>query len=182
MEIRNKREFYRLWEAGELGNRTLLWHDVRDIPQHIRKVGFRQIGIKSGGAGAWTLVERKDAEATAAEWKSAGRNFIMDGSVPNEYSILQGEVCRTELGLQSFLAIGYGLPPMRRSMAAGLHSHRGYLATKLLLDSYLDPSSRDDLDLLLERYPDAAIEFTVFDVRVGVFPHRNTIFWETRNY
>lgn len=105
----------------------------------------------------------------------------MDDGAPDHKRTLQGEVCRTERGLQGFLEIG-GHLPMRQAMAAGLMKHYGYLQTKLLLDRYMDPSSRDDLDALLERYPDAAIEFTCFSVNAGVFPNRNCIFWEVRNY
>lgn len=182
MEIHSKRQFFDLWRNDALGNRTLLWDRVEDIPASIKRVGFRQIGLPSGAAGAWTLVDRGQAEMTAAEWRQAGRTFIMDGSVPNDHSVMQGEVCRTERGMESFLATGYRLDPMRKTMAAGLHHHRGYLQTKLLLDHYLDPSSRDDLDMLLELYPDAAIELTAFDCNVGIIPGRRVIFWEVRNY
>lgn len=211
-QIRSKRQFYTLWRAGVLGNRTLLWDSVSEaldwLPR-LDKFGFREIG-KTGG-GAWELSPRAAAEATAERWKAAGRTFVIDGSVPNDKAVLQGEVCRTELGLQSFLCVreelardirialrscyallsnpegwreplGPGLPPMRKSMGYQYHRHRGYLQTKLLLDAYLDASSRDDLEILLEQYPDAAIEFTTFSINVGVLPHRNTIFWETRNY
>jgi hypothetical protein len=51
-----------------------------------------------------------------------------------------------------------------------------------LLDRFMDPNSRADLDALLDLYPDAAVEFSCFSVNVGIFPARNTIFWETRNY
>ena len=71
---------------------------------------------------------------------------------------------------------------MRETMKRGWHHHRGYLETKVLLDRYLDPSSRDDLDALLELYPDATIELTAFDIDTGVIPGRNTIFWEVRDY
>lgn len=179
MEIRSKRKFYELWEAGVIGNRTLLWRNVEDIPRNIAKVGFREMGR---GGGAWELVPRDQAEATAARWKAAGRNFIMDGSVPNDHSIMQGEVVRTHNGLESFLAIGHGLPPMRQTIAAGLHKHRGSLETRLLLKTYMDPCSQDDLETLLDLYPDSAIEFTCFEVKTGMFPHRSTIFWEIRNY
>ncbi len=206
--IPNKREFFELWEAGLLGNRPELWRDIIDVPSGIKRVGFREIG-KAGG-GAWTLVDRGDAWFTYTEWKNLGRKFIMDGSVPNDHSTMQGEVCRTYRGLESYLCVrdldwklfpdwalfhearspgGFidltwvrGLPPMRQTMSAGNHKSRGNLETKELIDHFMDPSSRDDLDALLEQYPDATIEFTCFDINTGVFPNRNTIFWETRNY
>jgi len=206
VQIRNKRQFYELWEAGVLGNRTKIFHTLEEaLSSGEPQIGFRELG-KTGG-GAWTLIKREDEEcwnddvpclenhnanswetfhrAVTKEfqlWKAAGRTFIMDNSVPNNHSIMQGEICTTFEGVQSFLAVGYGLPPMRVSIAQGLHKHRGPLETKLLLERYMDPSSRDDLRDLMDMYPDAAIEFTCFDVKVGCFPHRSTIFWEVRNY
>lgn len=196
-----------MWREGLLGNRTLIFDDVEQALAHrpaLDKIGFRE--SKRGGGGAWTLEERKDARHVAELWKNAGRTFIMDGSVPNDKSTLQGEVCRTHEGLVGFLCCRQwiwgtvyeidtktgemvstslgpsGLPPMRETIRRGWHRHTSYLETRMLLARYMDPSSRDDLDALLEMYPDATVEFTCFDVNVGVFPRRNTIFWETRNY
>jgi hypothetical protein len=105
----------------------------------------------------------------------------MDDGAPDDKCTLQGEVCRTIRGLESYLEVGGGLP-MRQAMAAGHMKHRGYLETKVLLERYMDASSRDDLDALLELYPDHTVEFSCFSVDVGVFPNRNTLFWETRLY
>lgn len=196
--IKNKRQFFSLWEQGVLGNRTMLWRDLESaLKSGVPKIGFREL---NRGGGAWELSERDKAIEVFQRWKAAGRVFIMDGSVPNNHSVAQGEICRTERGLETFICVrdgltqftlhqlgkhpisASGLPPMRVTIAAGVHKHRGSLASKLLLDHYMDPSSRDDLDTLMEAYPDATIEFTCFNVNVGVFPHRNTIFWEVRDY
>lgn len=194
MEIRSKRQFFELWEAGVLGNRTQLWRDPLkafewgcnfasfalgrdpDIPM----IGFREIRT-GAGAGKWERVPWHRVFLTAEQWRSENRKFILDDGAPDEYRTLQGEVCRTIRGLESYLEVGGSLP-MRPAMAAGLMKHRGYLETKVLLDRWMDPSSRDDLDALLELYPEATVEFSCFSVDVGVFLGRNTIFWEVRNY
>lgn len=181
MQIKTKSEFYRLWKAGVLGNRTQIWSSLEEaLAGESAKIGFREVG-KAGG-GAWERVERCDLIVAYRRWKDRGRLFIMDDSVPNEHAVLQGEVCRTFRGLESYLVVGHAVPPMRQTMAAGLHRSYGYLATKTILDQYMDPSSRGDLDDLLELYPEATVEFTTFDIDVGNIPGRNTIFWETRNY
>jgi len=182
MKILSKTQFFSAWEAGVLGNRTRLWRRPEDAASALGapKIGFRELG-KTGG-GKWQLVDQSQAMETAAQWIREGRNFIMDDSVPNERSTMQGEVCRTHRGLESFLAVGRGLPPMRTSIAQGLHRPYGYVATKAILDQYMDPSSRDDLDMLLELYPNATIELTCFDVEVGNIPHRRVMFWEVRDY
>ena len=71
---------------------------------------------------------------------------------------------------------------MRKAMAAGCMRHCSPAEVVVLLQTYMDPSSRDDLEMLLEMYPDATVEFSCFDIDIGVYPGRNTIFWETRNY
>jgi hypothetical protein len=200
MRITSKQQFFSLWEAGVLGNRTRLWRDPLDAfewgrnnsnfrayengcwSQHpdLPEIGFREIR-KSGtaGAGAWEKVPWHRALETAERWRAAGRNFVMDDGAPDDKRTLQGEVCRTHRGLESYLEVGGGLP-MRPAMAAGLMKHRGYVETKVLLDRYMDPSSRDDLDMMLDLYSDHTIEFSCFSVDVGIFPGRNVIFWETR--
>ncbi len=39
----------------------------------------------------------------------------------------------------------------------------------------------DDLEALLDKYPDHTVEFTVFDRPVGQLK-RQTVIWEVRNY
>ena len=57
MQIRSKAEFFRLWEAGVLGNRTNLWRDPQDAyDSGAPEIGFREIG--RAGGGAWEKVPR----------------------------------------------------------------------------------------------------------------------------
>ena len=191
MRVANKREFFLLWEAGVLGNSTRLWRDpweayywglaqLRQTGKFV-EIGFREIRKPgSVGAGAWEKVPFDLVPWTAARWKELGRDFIMDDGAPDDKRTLQGEVCRTFRGIEGYLTTAK--MPMRQAFAEGHAKAHGYLATRLMLDRYMDPSSRDDLDALLEQYPDAAVEFTCFSVNVGVLPHRNTLFWETRDY
>ena len=187
MEIRSKREFFWLWEAGMLGNRTQLWRDPREAflwgrtqkkGPYYPKIGFREIG-KAGG-GAWERVSWSLIGETAERWRKAGRTFICDDGVPNEKQTLLGEVCQSIGGLQGTLGITQ--LPMRIAMKQGLLRPCSGATVLTLVNSYMDPSSRDDLDTLLELYPEATIEFGCYSVDVGVIPHRNTMFWEVRNY
>lgn len=187
MKIPSKTQFFSLWEAGVLGNRTRIWRDPHQAFiegfGHLRlnSIGFREIRRPGTvGAGAWTKAYYHDFWQIVQEWHKAGRNFIMDDGAPDQYRTLQGELCRTYEGMKGYLSVGSKLP-MRPDMAAGNMRDYSYLATLSLLNRYMDPSSRDDVDILFELYPDAAIEFTCFTVPCGIF-RRNTIFWETRDY
>lgn len=181
MEILSKREFYRLWHAGLLGNRPHVFTNIDDaLRSGVPQVAFREVG---GGAhnGQWELVPRSAARATALRWDAEGRRYSLDSAVPNQEVALIGEVCQTWRGLEGLLAIRSKLP-MRATAAAGLfRSYRG-LMVQLLLREFMDPSSRDDLDALFDLYPDAAVEFACFPHNLGIFPHRNTVIWEVRNY
>lgn len=180
MRIHSKALFFELWEAGVLGNRTNLWDDAQTaFDSRAPEIGFRQIG-KSGG-GAWEKVPRDQVFVTAERWSKLGRRYILDDGCPDNKRTMQGEIIRTHRGLEGWLETE-GKFAMRPAMAAGHMKHRGYLECRMLLARYMDPSSRDDLDALLELHPDAAVEFSCFSVNVGIFPHRNCIFWETRDY
>jgi hypothetical protein len=202
VEVRSKRQFFEMWEAGLLGNRTRLWRDPGEAfdwgEQESRRragftvrpdgngmnrvpveIGFRQIGAVGGGK--WEKVAWQLVFETAKKWQSEGRNFIMDDGAPDDKRVFQGEVCRTHRGLEGFLDVT-GKLPMRPAMAAGHMRHCSPTEVRALLERFMDPSSQDDLEAILELFPDAAVEFSCFSVNVGVFPHRNTLFWEVRNY
>jgi hypothetical protein len=186
MFIRSKARFFELWEAGVLGNRTRLWRDPEEACDFGRKnrvgIGFREIRpAGTSGAGWWERVHWSETIKTAEKWKQAGKVFIMDDGCPDDKRILQGEVCRTYRGLEGWLDQISKLP-MRPAMAAGHMKYTSPLQTLMLLQRHMDPSSLEDLWALLDLYPDAAIEFSTFTTNVGVFPGRNTLFWETRNY
>lgn len=182
MVIKTKAQFFILWEAGCLGNRTRLWRNPHEAYSWAKannhEVGFRQIG--SAGGGKWEKVPWYKVLYTADKWRREGRKFIMDDGAPDEYRTLQGELCRTPKGMEGFLEVGGGLP-MRPAMAAGLMKPYGYVQTLVLLGRYMDPPSRDDVDAIFDLYPDATIEFSCFSVNAGVY-NRNTIFWEVRDY
>lgn len=71
---------------------------------------------------------------------------------------------------------------MRESSRLGLLRPYVGLTVRALLDQFLDPSSRDDIDGLFELYPDAAIELASYPYKLGKLPNRNTVIWEVRNY
>lgn len=181
MEIRSKAEFFRLWNSGALGYKLRTWDTYLDLAASDSippVVGIRQIG--AAGGGAFWVGPTTEVAAQCAEWHAAGRKFMICEAAPDENGTIQGEVCRGLRGLEGYLGLSGGLR-MRDAMARGLLRHRSYVETLALLDSYMSPSSRDDLDALLDLYPDATVEFTCFGSH-NFDRGRNTIFWEVRNY
>lgn len=179
MQIRSKAEFYELWKAGALGNRTKLTTSLEEAQSwHSAEIGFREVG-KAGG-GAWTKTAWINAPVIHADWVKRGRRFIMDDSVPNDKQTILGEIGRGLTGLYG--VIGTTPLPMRPAAKQGLLLPRTGATILALLDRFMDPSSRDDVYQLLDLYPDATIEFSCFTVDVGNIPGRNTMIWEVRNY
>lgn len=144
-------------------------------------IGFRELNKNIGGAGRWEKVLHKNFWLTYDKWQAYKTKFIMDDSVPNDRVTLQGEITWTFRGLEGFLDTRCEFP-MRPAIAAGHMRHCTYATVNALLDRFMDESSRDDLRMIFELFPDSTVEFACFSVNVGVFPNRRTIFWEIRNY
>jgi len=186
MEIRHKRDFYALWRAGLIGNYIRTWESLDEaLASGVPEIGFREV---SRGGGWWELAKREHARDVADRWESVGRRYILDEGIPNWKVTMQGELVRTHEGLRGFIALAsrvayghFGLPPMRISIANGMHENYTYAQTRALMTRFMDGTSRDMVDDLFELYPDAAIEFATFTCNVGVL-RCNTLIWEVRNY
>ena len=179
-EIRSKKQFYELWRAGLLGNRPRTWLDVEEAyAASCPRYGIREQG--RAGGGKFEVVPRSELLERIQVWVREKRTFILDDGAPNELVQLQGEVTRTEHGLEGVMAIRSGLN-MREAAARGLLLPVRGLRANLLLDHFLCPNSREDLGKIMDAYPDAVVEFAAFPSFVGVLPRRNTLIWEVRNY
>lgn len=183
MKITSKTQFYELWQAGRLGNRPAAWPTLGDL----RHSGFRGLVTirykgRAGGGVSTTHVPASEVGAAVERFVSDGADpqlLTFHESMPDRQLLIQGEVVRSVGGLD----LTYSLQP-NISMREAMRSPRtsSGLTAKLILEQYLDPNSQDDLGILLTTYPDAVVEFGSYSVEVGIFPRRNTIFWEVRNY
>lgn len=179
--IDSKREFFRLREHGCVGNQLRMWTSISDVLQSDAEwIGFRELRT-GAGSGLHEVVRRFAAYETNIRWFQEGRRFIIDEAAPDHLVQLQGEVCRTIRGWEGSLAIRSGVR-MREAMSAGLLKPMVGLVVPTLLDHFVDPASRDDIDVLLQMYPEATIEFAAYSCNLGFLPGRNTLIWEVRNY
>lgn len=180
MQITSKAEFFRLWNLGALGYKLRTWEDPKEALAERERppiVGLRQVGI--AGGGRLDIVPIDQLSGTVRRWENDGLKFVVCEAAPDEYGTLQGEVCRTIRGWEGTMGLSKGLR-MRDAIKAGLLVPRSPAVTRFLLREYLSPASLDDLDAILELYPDATVEFTCYECDFG--RGRNTIFWEVRNY
>lgn len=176
--ITTKRQFYRLWRAGVLGNKPRIWGDLWALMLS----DYRgSVTIRSASATGWKTMYRvpygQVGEAVNGPIPVEDPTF--NESAPDEVLTFQGEVTRAVGGLY----LRYDCTPdlkMKEAMARAKDAYG--LAARQLLARYLWPSSYDDLMDLLDLYPDHVIEFSAYDRKVGDQPHRNTLIWEVRHY
>jgi hypothetical protein len=180
MRITSKPEFYQLAKAGCLGNLLRLFNSADEArASNVQHFGFRQVGAAGGGRHG--VYPRKLLSDAVATWNDLGCPYIIDEAAPDIDVILQGEICRTTRGWEGLLGIRTG-HRMRESIALGLLVPRQGIIVRALLREFLDASSLDDVDELLELYPDATIELASYPYDLGRIPNRNTLIWEVRDY
>lgn len=172
-----KAKFFRAWNAGLLGFKLRTWDTPEEaVASGVPLVGFRQIG--TGGGGKFVMATSPEIITVAAGLTQQGIRFQICEAAPDDRATIQGEVVRTERGLEGYL--GQSKLRMRDAIAQGKLTPRGWLETELLLRQFMWPSSREDLNCLLDLYPGHVVEFTCYNHRFE--PGRNTIFWEVRHY
>lgn len=174
-KVRSKATFYRLWRQGQLGNRPRTWDSITELATS----GWTgRVGIRSRVPGGPCQYHLAVAEAIelAQTWPCG---FVFSEALPDDRLLLQGEVSRLETGVHLTYSTAIGLT-MRDAMHAPERATG--IAAVAILRAKLWPSSFDDVGDLLDRFPDAVIEFGAHDCAVGILPHRNTIIWEVRDY
>ena len=175
----NKVDFYRRYHAGEFGNRPRAWADFKALQaSHWQGslISARQFNTRQGRV--W-LAELLDVIRQENGGTLDGITFVEP--VPHHKNLLQGEVSFGPIG-ELCLTYSTTKNVPQRDCRGPAGRHATGLTALMLLREYLLPRDFDDLMLLAERFPEAAIEFTAFDCFVGVVPHSNTLIWEVRAY
>lgn len=182
-QILNKTAMYDLLDSGSLGNTLPMWRTVEEVREsgYTGPVGLRIRRGSGGGRHEYNipfacLAERIDA------WVRDGiarDSIIIQQMAPHtEHGLINGEVIRTPLGLELFYS--RVRLPMKEALAVE-HERVVGIRALTILRYFLDGSSLDDLMELMDLWPTSAIEFSAFDIPLGI-RHRNTIIWEVRDY
>ena len=181
--VQTKEEMYRLYYQGAFGNKLLTWSSYEDLlkSKYVGTVSMRYKGKAGGGRSAYN-VKIENIPEEMASWISQGAesNLIQfNESAPDERLIFQGEIMRD----LNFYHLMYSFEKTKMNVAMRNNplTAKG-LKVVTILKEYLSPNSYEDLMLLLDKYPNSVIEFSVYEMDLGCVPHRNTIIWECRNY
>lgn len=182
MKITCKQQMYDLYEKGLLGNRPRIWKNLDELMADTSYDGKVSIRYKDPAFQykKYYVPKAQVPEVIAAIPAVVNHKlFTFNESMPDDKLVLQGEVGYTPFGFELFYNTEKNIA-MRDAMLRGKRATM--LEARIRLQTAMDPSSYDDLWALLDTYEDAAVEFSTYSIDVGVYPHRNTVFWEVRNY
>jgi len=169
----NKVQHYKLYLKGFYGNKPLAWRNGTEM-------------WDSGYRGLCTVRGRKSNSGVSlrqygvpAEKARHSPDFVNE-TMPDTALLIQGEFSQhiEHIDLQYSRIKGI---PNQQAMSATPSEHARGIKARCILQHFLDPVSYDHVDLLMDCYPQAVIEFSTFRVSVGDLGW-NTIFWEVRNY
>lgn len=187
--VLTKSDFVQRYTAMEFGNSSPTWdsldHMQEDFGNSFQLLNdpdqLWHIRNRIKGAKTWYNVpgvQLPDAWVKACEQFQPSQLYI-SAMAPTKLTTIQGEVQRGYNGLEfTFTTVK---KPMRNALAEDTRLATGLIA-KLLLDAYLNPVSRDWLNVLLDRYPNHVVELSCYSKCWGTLPGYNTVFWEVRSY
>ena len=98
-------------------------------------------------------------------------------TAPDEYILIQGELMQSD----EHLDLTYSFEKASNRKALMNPSFARGLTAKMLIERYMDRDSLDDINEILESYPDHIIEFSTFSIKLGSL-NKNTIIWEIRKF
>jgi len=170
MRIANKAQFYRLFDAGLLGNRLPALALAELDPEQTYSIRVKQ-------AGGRTLYGIRGRDVPQAAAVCLGE-VVITPTAPDDRLTIQGEIMRDHHQLRLFYATD---PlPMKPALRKSGREVRG-LAAESFLRTYCRPASYDMLMELLDAYDDAIVEFSAYRGGVGADPTHNVLIWEVRS-
>lgn len=181
-EIRTKAEFLEKAANGLMGNQMPSWPSVGAAlaDGHTGEVMIRYREPDSPWMRPNIPVRHAVAHIDAMVERGADRSkFYLTWMSPFVGRLLNAEVWRSPLGL--YVHYSRSQTHLREALDKDGHHARG-LKAMMVLRSTCDANSMTDIEALLDLYPDACLEITVFDRQIGTIPGRNTVIWEVRNY
>lgn len=172
---------------GRFGNKLRTWRTYSEILEDVaadRFDGLVTMRTTLGGGGPTEYnLPIQFIPAFQRLWKET-KNISPDlirfnENAPDDRLLIQGYVKRTEAGLEFW----HSFLKTKMNTALKKAGKRAYcLEAHMLLKEFLNGPSYDDLEELLDAFPDRVVELSCYEMDVGNIPNRNTVFWEARDY
>ena len=181
--ISSKGQNYQCYLNGEYGNKIKTWNNLEELrldkPRELicvryksTNANFKKFNITFSDAIKW--VEECVGRGAQREL------FTFNESCIDDKLTIQGEYIVAPLTGHSLIYSTQKVP-MSLALEREKISVEGIRALHTL-QRHMNPNSFDDFQIILERFPGHAIEFSCYSCFVGMSPRRNTLFWEVRFY
>ena len=181
--VRNKRDYYTRYIAGEFGNRLQVWATKGEWENSgfIGPIGIRN--RKPDSPFCRYDIPHRLVNSVVDEFLSKGcplSDMTFNEAAPESDLTIQGEFC---INYDGQLALVYS--HVKRQMRIALKQEPKYATgnhARQILKHFADNDSYEWMDWLLGAYPDHTIEFSTYRRNLGSIPRRNTLIWEVRAY
>lgn len=178
--VLTKTDFVHRFQLGEFGNASPTWDNPTEFLKEANRDNLFHIRSRIAGGPTWYNIQGHHVDI---EWyhicyaakKANPSQLYISAMAP--LHLLNGEIMRTHEGL--YLYYSTVQKPMRDSLREGGREAKG-VAVQFILKHFMNERSYDWTMLLLDRYKDHVIEFTVVNKCWGTVPGYNTLFWEVR--
>lgn len=183
MQVKNKKEYYKLFEKGFLGNKAKNWNSIKEINESGFE-GLITIRSKKGIARRFVKyyvpikVLQHEIQSLLRDGAKESEIYFNEG-MPDDKLLIQGEIMRTDNGFH--LHYTKRKLPMNIALEEESEQVCGLPALNILMLN-MNCQSIEDLQELFDIFPDSVIEFSTYSVNVGNMRGRNTIIWEVRDY
>lgn len=184
--VLTKADFVRRYKTGEFGNTSRTWDTCDALLAYGRKFDpttpvpglFHLRNRIAGGSTYYNL----HWSGCVAKWcdQENSKDWYASEMAPHDHNLIQGELYRSERGVELFYSTKVGLP-MRDALLCQPSQIHGIMVL-MLLKHYMDNNSYEWTMELLDRYPDHTVEFSTFSKEWGTVPGYNTVYWEVRLY
>ena len=188
---KNKKENYKLYHLGVYGNHLLFWESLDSFYKDVELKKYditKPIALRTKTTPGiilpnyCTQTKVEDIESIVTDWTKnyniEYKDIVLNEIGPDDYILIQGEVCRSinHYDLQYTRA-----KKIMREALAVENIHAKGLKALCMLKTHMDAASYDNLQRLLDLFPEGIIEFSTYSKCVGHL-NLNTVFWEVRNY
>lgn len=183
--VSSKADMYRRSVAGEFGNTLPRFFTIREWWAASPRPGFLwgvQHTAIAGFPGTRLNVPTEDVTILVTD-HGFGADYVISPML-HQYGRVQweGDVCSRWDG--PGLICSGSLKPAPGSWRRHMLAPRLWegTAATILLRYVLNDNSYDDVQSLIEDYPDHVVELSALDCCVGTKEHRNAVIWEVRKY
>ena len=185
-DILTKKQNYALWQSGAFGNKLRAWRTI----EAWRKSNFSGLVVlrmlfKEGDHLCRYNLDPSDVEQTLIDWSIysgfSSAETMVNEAAPDQDVILQGEYLNDPGLCWGYFLHSRSRMHMRDALKHNPVETRG-LRSDLILRLAMTPSSYDDWQILLERYPGHVFEVSIYDRCLGDIPNRNALVWGVRKY